>query len=87
MQQLKLPVAWNWLQSRRDPGSELEAIAQAKLDAKAEIRAILDRHADRFAIDHKDVSAAMDYADDMLADLFHDAKSRLDSEAEADDPI
>jgi hypothetical protein len=66
-QQLKLPVAWPWLQSRRDPVAELDGIAQAKLDAKAEFRAVLDRHAERFGIAPKDVTSSIPSVRSMLS--------------------
>ena len=88
--QLPLPAAWALeLSSRRDhPVEELAVIERAKLDAKAEIRLVLDRVAEQFSIGPKEVTAAIvDYADDMLSDLFYQKKSVLEREVEADDPV
>lgn len=86
--QLPLPAGWaRQFTSRLDPREELAAIERAKLDAKAEIRAILERHAQRFRISTREIDEAIkDYADNMLSDFFHETKSTLDREAEERDP-
>jgi hypothetical protein len=88
---VQLPFLAGWalqLSSRREPLSKLAAIERAKRDARAEIRLVLDRHAERFGIKPKEVTAAITgYADDMLNDLFYETKSRLEAESEKQDPV
>jgi hypothetical protein len=77
--QLPLPAGWarefrNW----RDPVEELDDLAKDKLAAKAEIREVLDRLADKHGISHTETNAAVHgYVDDMLSDLTYEVESEL----------
>jgi hypothetical protein len=86
--QLKLPAQWPLLETRRDPRDRLEALHKDVLVAKAEIREVLDRLAERHGISARDITYSMDgYADDMLSDATYGLSSELEREAEAQDPV
>ena len=77
--QLPLPAGWarefrNW----RDLVEELDELAKDKLTAKAEIREVLDRLANKHGISHSETNAAVrGYVDDMLGDLTYEVESEL----------
>lgn len=72
--QLPLPAVWAQLETRRDQLAELRADTRK---AKAKIRATLDELAERHGIPAKDVTYAMGYVDDMLADVTYDFECEL----------
>ena len=68
----------------RDPRDRLEQLQADRREAKAQIREVLERLAERHGISQKDVSYAIDgYADDMLSDLFYSVERELEHESEA----
>ena len=76
--QLPLPGHWPRNMSRRDPIAELEAIAREKLDAKHEIRQVLDKYAELHGISPKVINEVVwGYVDDMLGDMFFDLEEEL----------
>jgi hypothetical protein len=55
-----------------------------KRAAKAELRRVLERLAERHGISQKDVNYAIDgYADDMLSDLVYSLERDLEHESDA----
>lgn len=84
--QLRLPAAWAFRESKADPQSRLSALRTDAADARARIREVLDGLAARHGISPATVSAAMDYADDMLGDTVYDAEQALEREIESGDP-
>ena len=84
--QMRLPLPLLF-ESRRDPKDELAAIEHDTLELKAMIRELLEPAAERYGISHKEITSVINgYTDDMLSDLFHETKSRLQAEIEAHDP-
>lgn len=81
--QLPLPAGWarNFI-SMPDPRDRLDHLVQAELDAKHEIRLVLDRLADAFDVPAKDVDVAMLSVDDTLQDLLHDVRRGYEHEIE-----
>lgn len=81
--QLPLPAGWarNFI-SLPDPRDRLDHLVQAELDARHEIRQVLDRLADAFDVPAKDVDIAMRSVDDTLQDLLHDIKRGYEHEIE-----
>ena len=76
--QLPLPGHWPRNISRRDPIAELEAISREKLDAKHEIRLVLDKYADLHGISPKAINELVwRYVDDMLGDMYVDVEEEL----------
>ncbi|MCW5737425.1 MAG: hypothetical protein KIS73_25090 [Enhydrobacter sp.] len=68
--QLPLPGSWPRNMSWRDPNAELEQLAKDKLDAKAEIYAVMERLANKHCIPLPEVHGVMlGYVDDALGDL------------------
>jgi hypothetical protein len=58
--------------SRPDAQDRLEQLHADKRAAKAELREVLERLAERHGISQKDINYAIDgYADDMLSDLVY----------------
>ena len=79
--QLPLPGHWPRNISRRDPIAELEAISREKLDAKHEIRLVLDKYADLQGISPKAINELVwRYVDDMLGDMYVDVEEELRTE-------
>jgi hypothetical protein len=85
--QLLLPAAWALRESRADAQSRLNALRADTVDAKAKIREVLDGLAIKHDIAVKDVTYAMAYADDMLADTIYEAERALEREIEGQDPV
>ena len=77
--QLPLPAGWaREFRRWRDPAEELDELTKDKLAAKAEIREVLDRLADKHGISHVETNAAVHgYVDDMLGDLTYEVESEL----------
>jgi len=84
--QLPLPgVAWPRNASWPDPAERLQQIDKDKLEAKHEMRQVLDKYADKYGIRPRDVNDLVwRYADDMIADLFHAKEEELRREIEED---
>ena len=84
--QLRLPVVLR--ESRRDPRERLAALRREKRSARMEIRAILDRLADRYGIPDKDIEYSMEgYADNLLGDAVYNLETELEREVEEQDPV
>jgi hypothetical protein len=80
--QLSLPAGWAFAAtSRRDPGEQLEQLARDKLEAKAEIREVLDRLAAKHGASARDIGYAIEgYADDMIDDALFEVERELNTE-------
>ncbi len=77
--QLPLPAGWAWnFVSMPDPGERLDALKQAQLDTKAEIRILFDRLPDRFGVQTREVDRAMNSIDDTISDLVYEIESDLE---------
>ena len=69
---------------RVEPGDRLEQLRADRREAKAQIREVLERLAERHGISQKDISYAIDgHADDMLSDLVYSVERDLEHESEA----
>ena len=69
--------------SRPDAQDRLEQLHADKRAAKAELREVLERLAERHGISQKDINYAIDgYADDMLSDLVYSVERDLEHERE-----
>jgi hypothetical protein len=85
---LKLPALWSWLENRQDPRERLEQLHADVREAKAELREVLERLAERHGICQKEVTYAIEgYADDMLSDLVYAVGRELEREIERRDPV
>jgi hypothetical protein len=86
--QLSLPAGWaRNLSSLRDPRDRLDQLVQDKLDAKADIRAVLDRLAEKYGVPVRDVHHAVGWIDNGLEDLLYDIEAGLHHDIEAGDPV
>jgi hypothetical protein len=88
--QLALPARWAVapLMSRRDPQDELARIARDKIEAKAEIREVLDQLAAKHGISAREIGKAVQgYTDDMLNDATYELERDLTREIEERDVI
>jgi len=85
--QLRLPAAWALRESRADPQTRLNTLRADTVEAKAKIREVLDALAVKHDIPVKDVTYAMAYADDMLADTIYNVERELEREVEGEDPV
>jgi hypothetical protein len=86
--QLYLPAGWaRHLESRIDPVERLAELEKDRTDAKAEIREILDRLADKHGATARDVTVAMRSIDDTLSDLLYDQERMLQHEIEDLSPV
>lgn len=86
--QLALPAGWaRSFISLPDPRDRLDHLVQAELDARHEIRQVLDRLAGAFALPAGDVDVAMRSVDDTLQDLLHDVRRGYEHEIEDADPL
>src|SRR5471030_996525 len=86
--QLPLPAGWAvaHLTSNRDQAAQLAELAHDKLEAKAEIRAVLDRLAAKHVLSAREVGKAVQgYADDMLDDDAYDLERDLARQVEERD--
>ena len=85
--QLYLPAGWaRRLESRLDPVERLAELEKDRTEAKADIREILDRLADKHGATARDVTVAMRSIDDTLGDLLYDQERMLQHEIEDDTP-
>ena len=70
-------------ESRHDPHDRLEQLNADRREAKAQLREVLERLAERHGISQKDINYAIDgYADDMLSDLVYSVERDLEHESE-----
>lgn len=83
--QLRLPAAWALRQSRADPRSRLESLRRDTVETKAKVREVLDALAIKHDIAVKDVTYAMAYTDDMLADATYNVERELQRQIEGED--
>jgi hypothetical protein len=71
-------------ESRSAPHDRLEQLHADQRAAKAELREVLERLAERHGISQKDINYAIDgYADDMLSDHVYSVERDLEHECEA----
>jgi hypothetical protein len=71
--QLPLPGDWPRNATWPDPLDQLRQLEQDKLDAKHEIRQILDRYREKYRISARRTNEAMwGYVDDLLSDFFYE---------------
>jgi len=76
--QLPLPGYWPRNASWTDPRDELGQLRRDKLEAKHEIRQVLDKYAERHGIDASEVGRlVLGYVDDLLGDLFYEKENDL----------
>lgn len=81
--QLYLPAGWaRHLESRLDPVERLARLDKDRLQAKGDIREILDRLAEKHGATARDVTVAMRSIDDTLSDLLYDQERMLQHEIE-----
>lgn len=86
--QLPLPAGWarNFV-SMPDPRDRLDALLRDRDDAKAEVRLVLDRLADKYDVPARDVDLAMLSVDDSIGDLVYDVERGLQHEIEGEEPF
>ena len=78
------PSAPHVFESRPDPCDRLEQLHADRREAKAQLREVLERLAERHGISQKDINYAIDgYADDMLSDLVYSVERDLEHQSEA----
>jgi hypothetical protein len=76
--QLPLPGYWPRNASWSDPRDEIAQLRRDKLEAKYEIRLILDKYAARYGIEADEVGHLVrDYVDDLLGDLFYERENEI----------
>ena len=85
--QLYLPAGWaRHLESRIDPVERLVELEKDRTEAKADIREILDRLAEKHGATAREVTVAMRSIDDTLGDLLYDQERMLQHEIEDNTP-
>jgi hypothetical protein len=85
--QLYLPAGWaRHLASRIDPIERLAELEKDRTEAKADIREILDRLAEKHGATAREVTVAMRSIDDTLGDLLYDQERLLQHEIEDNTP-
>ena len=85
--QLYLPAGWaRHLESRIDPVERLAELEKDRTEAKADIREILDRLAEKHGATAREVAVAMRSIDDTLGDLLFDQERMLQHEIEDNTP-
>ena len=85
--QLYLPAGWaRHLESRIDPIERLAELEKDRTEAKADIREILDRLAEKHGATAREVTVAMRSVDDTLGDLLYDQERLLQHEIEDNTP-
>ena len=88
--QLSLPALWArgyGVVSRDPPDEQRRRLDLDVIDAKADIRIVLDALAEKHGVPVAEVHRAMDHVDDALADLVYEIRSELESEAERLSPL
>ena len=86
--QLPLPAGWarNFV-SMPDPRDRLDALLRDRDDAKAEIRLVLDRLAEKYDVPARDVDLVMLSVDDSIGDLVYDVELGFNHEIEGEEPF
>jgi hypothetical protein len=70
-------------ESRHDPRDRLKRLRADRREAKAQLREVLERLAERHGLSQKDINYAIDgYADDMLSDLVYSVERHLEHQSE-----
>jgi hypothetical protein len=83
--QLQLPGDWPRNATWPDPLDQLRQLEQDKLDAKYEIRQVLDRYREKYRISAKQVNQAVwGYVDDLLDDFFYEKDEALNAEIDSE---
>lgn len=88
--ELQLPLPAGWARNftgMPDPRDRLDALLRDRADAKAEIRLVLDRLADKHDVPARDVDTAMLSVDDSIGDLIYDIERGLDHEIQGEEPV
>ena len=86
--QLYLPAGWaRHLESRIDPVERLAELEKDRTEAKADIREILDRLAEKHGATAREVAVAMRSINDTLGDLLYDQERLLQHEIEDNTPV
>jgi hypothetical protein len=86
--QLYLPAGWaRRLESRLDPVERLAELEKDRLQAKGDIRELLDRLAKKHGATAQDVTSAMLSIDDTLSDLLYDQERMIQHEIEDLSPV
>jgi hypothetical protein len=89
--QLPLPAGWaiaHVLSSGRDSQERLDHLRRDKLEARAEIRAALDRLAAKHGLAAREIDRAIEgYVDDMLNDAAYELERQLAHEIEERDLV
>jgi hypothetical protein len=86
--QLYLPAGWaRRFESRLDPVERLTELEKDRVQAKGDIREILDRLAEKHGATARDVTVAMRSIDDTLSDLLYDQERMLQHEIEDLSPV
>jgi hypothetical protein len=83
--QLTLPGDWPRNATWPDPLDQLHQLERDKLDAKYEIRQVLDRYREKYSIGARQVNETVwGYVDDLLDDFFFETEEALKAEIEDD---
>jgi hypothetical protein len=86
--QLYLPAGWaRRLESSLDPIERLAELEKDRIQAKGDIREILDRLAEKHGAALREVTTAMLSIDDTLSDLLYDQERMLQHEIEDLTPV
>jgi hypothetical protein len=86
--QLYLPAGWaRRLESGLDPVERLAELEKDRVQAKGDIREILDQLAEKHGASVRDVTVAMRSIDDTLSDLLYDQERMLQHEIEDLTPV
>ena len=76
--QLPLPGYWPRNATWSDPREDLAQLKRDKLEAKHEIRLVLDKYASRHGVEADEVNQLVrGYVDDLLGDLFYERENEL----------
>jgi hypothetical protein len=83
--QLTLPGDWPRNATWPDPLEHLRQLEKDKVDAKHEIREVLDRYREKYRISVRQVNESVwGYVDDLLDDFFYEKEEALKAEIEED---
>jgi hypothetical protein len=87
--QLRLPGLPSFPRlTQRDPKDALRQLERDEADAKAEIRAALDRSAAKHGIRARAINFVIaDHVDGLLADAVYEVRRELELEIEAEEPV
>jgi hypothetical protein len=76
--QLPLPGYWPRNAAWADPRDELAQLRRDRLEAKHEIRLVLDKYAARHGVEPDEVNRLVwGYVDDLLSDLLYERENEL----------